>query len=264
MRKDLPQHLDRDCPHRDFKCSICGELGTYGHIVYAHVEKCILKNLDVVDKLQDGNSKLCEHLAEAVLNLRKSAYDSTLSLANAREKESESRALLLEKVKPPSAESALQIQQLRDSLNAAFTFKITNFLDKVKAVTIIKTRPFYTKRESRGYCMVVEVHLKHTYISIFVHMVAGISDDKLPWPFAGEITFSLLNQLDDSDHYVETLTVRDLSVGSTMVGLPYFISEMCCGLETPEKGQRFLVDDTIYLSVHVKESKSWLMCSKPR
>ena len=45
-----------------------------------------------------------------------------------------------------------------------------------------------------------------THISLTVYIMKGVFDDYLRWPFRGSVTIALMDQLNDSDHKVETIT----------------------------------------------------------
>ena len=53
--------------------------------------------------------------------------------------------------------------------------------------------PFYTGPE--GYHMSVRVGTKDDHVSLYVCIMEGKHDKYLAWPFAGEITVTLLNQV---------------------------------------------------------------------
>ena len=40
LRKDLANHLKKDCPNRDYECELCGEEGTYWYITEYHDDEC--------------------------------------------------------------------------------------------------------------------------------------------------------------------------------------------------------------------------------
>ena len=71
---------------------------------------------------------------------------------------------------------------------------------------------FYTSPE--GYHMAIIVYAngkssgKGTHVSIYVYMLKGENDDKLNWPFVGDITIILLNQLEDMNHFSKTLNIK--------------------------------------------------------
>ena len=72
---------------------------------------------------------------------------------------------------------------------------------------------FYTS--PCGYKMGLCVHAngdgndKGTHVSCFICLMSGEYDDILKWPFQGEVTIELLNQLQDKNHYKDTITFRE-------------------------------------------------------
>lgn len=40
MKKNLDEHLEKDCPNRDYKCPHCGEESTYAEITEVHDQAC--------------------------------------------------------------------------------------------------------------------------------------------------------------------------------------------------------------------------------
>ena len=43
-----------------------------------------------------------------------------------------------------------------------------------------------------------------TYVSVYAYLMKGSNDDTLPWPFTGEVTITLLNQLADENHHTRS------------------------------------------------------------
>ena len=50
---------------------------------------------------------------------------------------------------------------------------------------------------------------KGTHVSIFTHMMQGSFDDYLKWPFRGEITIQIVNQVGDHGHVEEIIDYND-------------------------------------------------------
>ena len=42
-----------------------------------------------------------------------------------------------------------------------------------------------------------------TYVSVYTYLMRGGNDDNLKWPFKGTIKVSLLNQLENGQHFIE-------------------------------------------------------------
>ena len=64
--------------------------------------------------------------------------------------------------------------------------------------------PFYTG--PGGYKMCIRAVANGqasgdgTHVSVYVHLMRGEHDDRLVWPFRGDITIQLVNQNSDQDH----------------------------------------------------------------
>ena len=97
------------------------------------------------------------------------------------------------------------------------------------------SEPFYT--HPGGYNMQIRVNAngryssKDTYVSVYVWLLQGQYDNNLKWPFYGEITIKLLNQVEDRKHFEKTLEFNDKTHDSITSrnhwkgwGLPQFIS----------------------------------------
>lgn len=100
-----------------------------------------------------------------------------------------------------------QTQNRRESVNRrkkSVTFNMTDFKVKKESNSEYSCPSFYTSSE--GYHMSVRVgtnggdDTKGTHISLYVCILKGIHDEDLNWPFVGEITVTLLNQLEDKNH----------------------------------------------------------------
>ena len=68
---------------------------------------------------------------------------------------------------------------------------------------------FYTQPRGYGMCLRVYANGRGdgvgTHIAVYVYLVPGDFDNSLKWPFRGDITIQLLNQLEDQEHYTKTI-----------------------------------------------------------
>ena len=96
----------------------------------------------------------------------------------------------------------------------------------------------------------------------------GKNDDNLPWPFTGEVTITLLNQLADKNHYTATIIFPQDSESSRRVvygelalrgyGRPKFIPHTQLDAQW---NCQYLKDDCLYFRIEVtplKPLKPWL------
>ena len=134
---------------------------------------------------------------------------------------------------------------------------------------------FYTHEGGYKMCLSVSVNGfsggKGTHVSVYVHIVAGKNDKNLLWPFRGEITYELLNQLDDKNHKVQTMKYDTNEIenhncvgdGGTSAGwgIPSFISHSALS-HNPANNCQYLKDDCLYFRVTqvkvYKSNKPWL------
>ena len=70
---------------------------------------------------------------------------------------------------------------------------------------------FYTHTRSYRICFEVSGRKVacNSHIGVFVHLMQGEFDNSLKWPFRGDITIQLLNQLQNKGHYEKTLEFTD-------------------------------------------------------
>ncbi len=92
-------------------------------------------------------------------------------------------------------------------------FTMTNFQQRKKNNDIRYSPPVYTHHQGYKICLQVIANgsktVKGTHVSVYIHFMIGEFDDSLKWPFRGEISFQLLDQVNGRDHYTYTLTYDD-------------------------------------------------------
>ena len=85
---------------------------------------------------------------------------------------------------------------------------MTNFEQHKKNEDEWYALPVYTHHQGYKICLKVYANGRHTgegsHVSAFIHFMRGEFDDSLKWPFRGDISFRLLDQLEDKDHITET------------------------------------------------------------
>ena len=133
-----------------------------------------------------------------------------------------------------------------------------------------------------GYRMSLRVYtngcsdVRGTHLSLYVYLMRSDHDQVLEWPFRGTIHVELLNQLEDDNHYFESIKfnskelknynarVKSTSnLGVTGLGKSKFISQEELGYNAISNCQ-YLKDDSLYFRVSKVDvescSKPWLMC----
>ena len=128
----------------------------------------------------------------------------------------------------------------------------------------VRSEPFYSHPD--GYMMFLLVapngieEAKDTHVSVGVFLTEGPNDKDLPWPFAGTVSVTLLNQkLDDYHHeLIEEIEKKEKIQSNSFVYIRLkFISQTAL---TGKPNKQYLSNDTVYFKVTVetKEHKPWL------
>lgn len=142
------------------------------------------------------------------------------------------------------------------------TFKVAEYENKKKYNSCFSSPSFYTS--PTRYRMQVRVFPngtktgKDTHLSLFIHFVEGDHDKTLNWPFVGSITVTVLNQVEDDNHFSRSINCtagENLRVGRNR-GFTKFIPHT----EIQDPCTHYLKNDTLYFRVSVDEHnhKPWL------
>ena len=115
------------------------------------------------------------------------------------EKESEIAQL---KAKEEEDRSSLQALQTHGVFPIEFV--MTEF-DKYKEDDIWYSEPFYTHHRGYKMCLKVFPNDQGTSIDVGVCLMRGEFDEQLKWPYQGKVTVKAINQLQDKEHYTETI-----------------------------------------------------------
>ena len=144
-------------------------------------------------------------------------------------------------------------------------FALSEYRRKKAATRLFQFPSFYT--HPKGYHVELRVYAnghgtgEGTHVSVYVAMLEGEYDAELKWPFVGEITFTLLNQLADKNHCTADMVLgatRNTCVGAFW-GIPKFIPHSALP-RNQLKNFQYLKDDTLYFRVSVEDAnyKHWL------
>ena len=91
------------------------------------------------------------------------------------------------------------------------TLRMDKFTEYIKNNDRWYSKPFLAFKE--GYKMLLKVYGsgygdgEGTHLSVFLCLIKGPHDDKLHWPLSGTFIIELLNQFNNSDHYIRTVVV---------------------------------------------------------
>ena len=147
----------------------------------------------------------------------------------------------------------------------SLVFKVTHCNSRKGKDDLFYSAPFYTSPGGHKMCFVLfiseDIPSDDAYLSVYVKLLEGAFGIGLPYTFTGAVTFQLLNQLADGNHYIKTVECRDLKV-TKIKGYSQFITHSQL-THDPTKNKQYLMNDTLYFRVtaKVKDHKPWLTCS---
>ena len=165
-------------------------------------------------------------------------------------------------------ESELQLSDKLKQVNSTlFTWKIQNFTQSWRAAKDgseeqLHSQPFYNTSPLK-YKVQIQIFPngkgagKNTHLSVYIMIMEGEYDAILPWPFLPQITFTLIDQQEDTskrENVVMSLKAdprnkvyaRPESNKNLGRGFPTFMSHE--QLQT----RRYIADNTIFLQVKVE------------
>ena len=262
MRRNMAQHLSEECPEELVAC-------TYA---IAGCEETV-KRKDLHEHLYDKD-KHFDAVMESYLSLSLLVRDMLTKINSGNQQKVQATRLPLPfrpwlqntptcYPRPPWVMKMNELREKKDN-NLWSLLQVDNeegwFSD-----------PVYSHFGGYKMCLRVDANGhndgKGTHASVYVYLMRGDNDDNLKWPFKGTIKVSLLNQLEDGQHY----TKQVWSPGSYIPesynkrvtkgdradngwGLHQFISYSDLGYRD-EKNCQYLKDNTFFFRVDCFEPK---------
>ena len=149
------------------------------------------------------------------------------------------------------------------------TIKMAGFDELKKEGTDWFSRPFYTGMGGYKMCLVVDANGSSggvgTHVSVYTCLLRGDFDSHLKWPFRGNVTVQLVNQLEDKEHSTGTIPYTDTTPDggaarmtdgeqshSQGLGMPEFLPHSKLGLSVANNRQYLKDDCLIFRIVSVK------------
>ena len=259
----METHVSEECPKRAATCTYCEETGVLDIIsTNAHLDVCPLFPVtctnDECDVVSPRN-KLSVHKRTCPKSIVKCEYSSVGCSKKMKREVQEEHNESSVKEHLQLAVNALQNRLPSNSK----VLKLGDFNNRKSKNERWYSSPFYTS--PGGYKMVLCVLANgegSAHVSCYIYLVRGENDDDLEWPFQGEVTIELLNQLEDNNHKVHTLRYRESGCGEINRGrgwhefvphseLGHNIDTNCC----------YLLNDRLHfrITVNATYNKPWLV-----
>ena len=304
-RRDLDHHLNDECPNRQYECPHCKVTGRYRNITTTHLDTCPKLEVPCPNigcgvkvsrcDLPDHQSKCqfekvpCKYAKAGCeeeplrKDLEQHENDTVLHLPLAIEtvcKQQEEIEELREEVKAVKEEQKTKVigGNLAADQVDSYIFKFPEFHQHCLHNREWYSPPFYTHPGGYKICINVDANgcldRTDTYVSVYAYLMKGRNDDNLPWPFTGEVTVTLLNQLENENHHTDTVTfpedsdeanerVVDDERAAEGYGWDKFISHDELDFDAEDNCQ-YLKDDCLFFKIEVEAAqpvKPWLTCT---
>ena len=292
LRMSLHDHIEEECPKRIVECEYCEEEDAHQLITSSsHLDECPAypvkcSNEECEEKiprrLLASHTETCP---KAVVTCKYNTVGCNKRMKR-EEKEEHNKESVQEHLQMTKRHLQITNEKLQFAVQQVHSLQLHHPINKV-----IKVDQCFKKKEKDeiwyspgfytspgGYKMRlrfdsnVESEGKGTYVSCYICFMSGEYDDTLEWPFHGEVTIELLNQLEDKNHKNYTISYNESVPEECKQRVPkgeddaegwgtsQFISHS--ELEyNPITNCQYLKDDSLYFRVSVKvtsKTKPWL------
>ena len=243
--RELDKHLNSDppadkslegCPFTFIKCPLCCasscEKTLYRRDIKGHVKDNLLSTQmkafeQQLQEVHSVNAQLTAQLQEVILVTEQ--LQRNKHIFEQRIKDLEERVCRLD-VKPSMVSNSKPAPDQPSSKQPSTyltgtvkptgaEFTMTGFEEYKRENDVWFSPHFYT--HSGGYKMCLAVYAngdttgKYNHLSVRIRIMRGEFDDRLKWPFRGDITVELISQEKDGDHHVKSLPFRDASADTS-------------------------------------------------
>ena len=207
-RKDMPEHITQSLAiHMSLQATSHRQEVVKLNQRISELEERYEQSRAEVAELRIANQNLVAEVGREAQDQRLKGHLSTLR-GEIRRAQAETKQEIAKERK-----SDLAALQSHVGL-VPFNVTMTGFELKKRSNYEWYSPPFYTHPHGYKMCLRVDANgngdRKGSHVSVFVHMMKGEYDDSLKWPFLGDITIQLLNQIGNNEgHKIKIVPITD-------------------------------------------------------
>ena len=272
QRHQLEFHNSDECLQRDYKCPHCEANGIYIVMATSHLEECpdlvlICPNEGCEDEIK--RREMGSHQQVCPKEVIKCSYHDIGC-------ETEMKREMMDEHIETNTQAHLKnaVQKIREQRKCPIVINVSDYSKHKRDDDKWLSPGFYTS--PGGYKLRLKLFAngvqngKGTHLTCAINLMPGEYDKTLEWPFQGEVTVELLNQLEDKNHYKQAIHFNDKTPDEYKCkkkkedtngwGFPQFIPHTDLGLNSSTNTQ-YLMNDTLYFRVSVNvhsKTKPWL------
>ena len=275
-KHNLCFHTSSKCPMRIYKCPLCGEQDTYKSITGEHKSKCPKVLLSCKNPACYEKIKRCEmaiHRQSCPKEVINCPYSNVGCIYSAEREIIEVHVKEDTELHLSIAVKRVTEMQLQPKAVCPMIIKFSCFSHYKELDEKSFSPGVYTCEGGYKFRLCIYPNGagdgKDDHVSVFINVMPGEYDDTLEWPLRGKFTVSMLNQLENRNHYGLSISFDENTKNSACKkekedesgwGLPKFTLQSYLGFNSQSNTQ-YLKDDTLYFRVDVtlhSTTKPWL------
>ena len=261
-------HLKYTCIKRDFTCVHCQLVGKYDYITGRHQLVC-------PDVILPCKNRCLQKVKRCEMEQHRDTCPKEIIICPYSgigcEKKMKREDMKQHEEDETKSHLKYAVDRMTKKETCPVLIKVSGFSEHKGKQDDWYSSGFYTS--AGGYKLRFKLHAygKDSHIPCSVNLMPGEYDDILEWPFQGEVTVELLNQLEDKNHYKIAISFNDKTPepykkrkekeDTKGWGTMYhFIPHTKLGLNSSTNTQ-YLMNDTLYFRVSVNvhsKTKPWL------
>lgn len=230
LRKYLSEHKKMSCPYRKYACPQCHTEGTYLHVVGPHLSDCPealvqCDNKDCSERVKRSTMAAHhEHCNKLIVSCQFQSIGCPAMIRREELPQHDQASVhqhlvyTVQRIKSLEATIANHKEVIvkHEMTIQKLVLQSQGVVMKCHSYAALKDtnqswRSFGFYSNPGGYMMCLEVHPNgygdnNNHVSCFVRLLPGDFDERLEWPFQGEVKIELLNQLEDARHHNNIIT----------------------------------------------------------
>ena len=206
-RGNMTKHLEGECVLRKYKCPDCQKNGSYKYVALEHQPKCPEATVPcpngcgfapITRRLLTSHQTVCPNEIVSCDYYEIGCYDDI-----------KRKDILLHRTQRLEQHLDLAMRAIRKLRQPLAVFKMRDYSHFKCSKKWWYSPGFHTHSKGYRLCLGVSAYGNGdgagTHVSVYVYRMKGDNDENLIWPFRGQVTFELLNQLQDSSHVLRTI-----------------------------------------------------------